>query len=392
MIVGTSVLLRDARRDRVVAAGVRDQQAGLACRELAEHALGVVVADVRDLVERCTRRLRGCGGTLHALLVPAVVARLRRGGDRHLDDLLVARRVCARPCGCDDRTHQSSDHEQASAYLHPDSSPISCRIGVHDQPAGDSRHRSSLPNRPTPATVDCELLTADRGAYLSSPREGMQRMPDAAATGPDTQAETRGEKTPRLENLTLWERVHQHLREEILANRLPAGTELSEVALARQLGVSRGPIRESIVRLASEGLVLVRPRRGAVVRSLSRDEFVEAYQVREALEVMAVRLAVPRLTAADFDELGRLNDELVAVRRRRRRRRLLRDQRRLPLLARRGVGQRDARRDLPPAARPDGPLPHAVAVAARQPAALDRRAPGDRAARPGRATSSGRRA
>lgn len=131
-------------------------------------------------------------------------------------------------------------------------------------------------------------------------------MPDAAATGPDTQAET-----PRLENLTLWERVHQHLREEILANRLPAGTELSEVALARQLGVSRGPIRESIVRLASEGLVLVRPRRGAVVRSLSHDEFVEAYQVREALEVMAVRLAVPRLTAADFDELGRLNDELV---------------------------------------------------------------------------------
>jgi DNA-binding GntR family transcriptional regulator len=131
-------------------------------------------------------------------------------------------------------------------------------------------------------------------------------MPDAAATGPETQAET-----PRLENLTLWERVHQHLRDEILANRLPAGTELSEVALARQLGVSRGPIRESIVRLAAEGLVLVRPRRGAVVRSLSHDEFVEAYQVREALEVMAVRLAVPRLTAADFDELARLNDELV---------------------------------------------------------------------------------
>jgi DNA-binding GntR family transcriptional regulator len=134
-------------------------------------------------------------------------------------------------------------------------------------------------------------------------------MPDAAATGRDTQAATPG---PRLENLTLWERVHQHLREEILANRLPAGTELSEVALARQLGVSRGPIRESIVRLASEGLVLVRPRRGAVVRSLSHVEFVEAYQVREALEVMAVRLAVQRLTAAHFDELERLNDAMAS--------------------------------------------------------------------------------
>ena len=117
-------------------------------------------------------------------------------------------------------------------------------------------------------------------------------MADAAATGRDGPVAT---PVPRLENLTLWERVHQHLREEILSDRLPAGTELSEVALARELGVSRGPIRESIVRLASEGLVLVRPRRGAIVRSLSRDEFVEAYQVREALEVMAVRLAVPRL-------------------------------------------------------------------------------------------------
>ena len=117
-------------------------------------------------------------------------------------------------------------------------------------------------------------------------------MADDGATERDGQVAT---PAPRLENLTLWERVHQHLREEILSDRLPAGTELSEVALARELGVSRGPIRESIVRLASEGLVLVRPRRGAIVRSLSRDEFVEAYQVREALEVMAVRLAVPRL-------------------------------------------------------------------------------------------------
>jgi DNA-binding GntR family transcriptional regulator len=132
-------------------------------------------------------------------------------------------------------------------------------------------------------------------------------MADAAATGSDSQAET---PAPRLENLTLWERVHQHLREEILADRLPAGTELSEVALARQLGVSRGPIRESIVRLAAEGLVLVRPRRGAVVRSLSHDEFLEAYQVREALEVMAVKLAVPRLIDSDFDALDEMNDEL----------------------------------------------------------------------------------
>lgn len=115
----------------------------------------------------------------------------------------------------------------------------------------------------------------------------------------------------KLENLTLWERVHRYLRDEILSNRLPPETVLSEVALSRSLGVSRGPIREALGRLAAEGLVTVRPRRGAVVSSLSAAEFLEAYQVREALEVMAIRLAVPRATEADLERLRGLIDEMV---------------------------------------------------------------------------------
>jgi DNA-binding GntR family transcriptional regulator len=113
-----------------------------------------------------------------------------------------------------------------------------------------------------------------------------------------------------VENLTLWQRVHTHLREEILSGQLPAGSELQEVALSKTLGVSRGPIREAIGRLAAEGLVTVRPRRGAVVRALSSDEFIEAYQVREALETMAVRLAVPKLTAAHVAALERAIDDM----------------------------------------------------------------------------------
>ena len=58
----------------------------------------------------------------------------------------------------------------------------------------------------------------------------------------------------RLENLTLWQRVYDHLREEILAGRLKPGAELAEVPLSEQLGVSRGPLREAIGRLAAEGL------------------------------------------------------------------------------------------------------------------------------------------
>lgn len=127
----------------------------------------------------------------------------------------------------------------------------------------------------------------------------------------DTGVNAKGRPAP-LENLTLWQRVYDYLREEILAERLPPGTELQEVALSEQLGVSRGPIREAIGRLAAEGLVTVRPRRGAVVRSLSKDEFLELYQVREALEMMAVRLAVPRLERSDLEQLEALIDAMDA--------------------------------------------------------------------------------
>src|SRR2546422_11214684 len=114
-----------------------------------------------------------------------------------------------------------------------------------------------------------------------------------------------------FENLTPWQRVYEHLREEILSEPLEPGAELLEVPLSEELGVSRGPIREALGRLASEGLVTVRPRRGAVVRSLSKEEFLELYQVREALEMMAVRLAVPRLRKEDFEELQRLNETMA---------------------------------------------------------------------------------
>jgi DNA-binding GntR family transcriptional regulator len=114
-----------------------------------------------------------------------------------------------------------------------------------------------------------------------------------------------------VENLTLWQRVYDHLRAAILSGRLEPGAELAEVPLSEELGVSRGPIREAIGRLASEGLVTVRPRRGAVVSPLSKEEFLELYQVREALERMAVKLAVRRLQPEDFAALQGLIGDMA---------------------------------------------------------------------------------
>ncbi len=113
-----------------------------------------------------------------------------------------------------------------------------------------------------------------------------------------------------VRNLTLREQVLAHLREEILSSRLEPGAELNEVALSASLGVSRGPIREALGRLAAEGLVTVTPRRGAIVTKLTKQEFMDAYQVREALESLATRIAVPRLSDEDRAELHRMSDEM----------------------------------------------------------------------------------
>jgi DNA-binding GntR family transcriptional regulator len=117
--------------------------------------------------------------------------------------------------------------------------------------------------------------------------------------------------TPAFDNTTLWQRVYEHLHTEIMANRLPPGTELSEVALSKKLAVSRGPIREAMGRLAADGLVTVRPRRGAEVREITPRELVDAYQVREALEVLAIRLAMPRMTESDLARLSELVDKMA---------------------------------------------------------------------------------
>jgi len=99
------------------------------------------------------------------------------------------------------------------------------------------------------------------------------------------------------------------LREAIVEGDLVAGERLSETDLARRLGVSRTPVREALGVLERERLVTVVPRLGAFVRTVTEDDVDEIYVVREALEVLATRLAVERVTPVGLA----LVDESVAV-------------------------------------------------------------------------------
>lgn len=114
----------------------------------------------------------------------------------------------------------------------------------------------------------------------------------------------------RLNKATLSERVYETLHEDILSNRLPPGSPLLEIPLSNAFDVGRSSVREAILRLAAEGLVTLASRRGAVVSSLSKEEFLDCYRVREALEVLAVRLATPNFTPADLQALESLHNEM----------------------------------------------------------------------------------
>ena len=101
----------------------------------------------------------------------------------------------------------------------------------------------------------------------------------------------------RLErNGTFSRRTEAVIREMILDGSLAPGDRINEVELAGELGISRGPLREAIQRLAGEGLLTVISHRGAFVRTFEPREIVELYELRAALELHAIRLLAARGT------------------------------------------------------------------------------------------------
>ncbi len=89
------------------------------------------------------------------------------------------------------------------------------------------------------------------------------------------------------------------LRESILRGRFPEGQPLRQDAIAKQLGVSRIPVREALRQLEAEGLVTFAPHKGAVVSTLSVGEIEELFELRALIEADFVRRAVPRMTRDD---------------------------------------------------------------------------------------------
>jgi len=113
-------------------------------------------------------------------------------------------------------------------------------------------------------------------------------------------------------NLTLADKVEARVREEIVHGERPTGSRLNEVEIAADLGVSRGPVREALQRLAHNGLVTLESHRGAFVRRLELGEVRELFEVRIALECEAAALAAVRIDRRGLNDLAQLQEHSVS--------------------------------------------------------------------------------
>jgi DNA-binding GntR family transcriptional regulator len=119
------------------------------------------------------------------------------------------------------------------------------------------------------------------------------------------------EKDGRQRRVSLVEQAYQEIRRRILDNEYPQGHQVLEQELAAELGMSRTPIREALVRLENENFVQLIPRHGMRVVPLSVNDLRDMYEVLTALELTAIeRLARAKADGSVFDAIEQALDDM----------------------------------------------------------------------------------
>lgn len=136
-------------------------------------------------------------------------------------------------------------------------------------------------------------------SMLSTPSAKTAKAPSSKKTEPS-----------RSVNAT----VYEALKQQITNNQLRPGVKLTHQELAERLSVSRTPVREALERLYQEGFVTRLPRRGFYVAEIDEDEARELYELREALEIYALRRSMARgIKPADMRRLDGFNQDYKAL-------------------------------------------------------------------------------
>ncbi len=126
-----------------------------------------------------------------------------------------------------------------------------------------------------------------------------------------------GPRITTIARRSLHDELVEHLREMIRSGMLVPGEKIQEMPLCKQYGVSRTPLREALKVLASEGIISLQPRRGAVVASLSVADLEDVFPVMGALESLAGEIACRRITDVEIAKIEALHTEMIQHWRRR---------------------------------------------------------------------------
>ena len=107
--------------------------------------------------------------------------------------------------------------------------------------------------------------------------------------------------------------VYEEILENIVQLKYQPGEKISESQLAREIGVSRAPIKSALAKLESEGLVSIRPQNGTFVSKISVERARNICDVRMLLETYAVRIAAERVTDQELEKVQKLFDQMNAI-------------------------------------------------------------------------------
>lgn len=119
-------------------------------------------------------------------------------------------------------------------------------------------------------------------------------------------------KVPYLKRENLRDAVIRLIEEALLMGELSPGSRIVEAELARQAGISRGPVREAIQQLVGEGVLIQYPSQGTFVVQWTPQAVEEAYTLRAVLERLAVQEVVKRVTPDDIAQLQAIVEEMAA--------------------------------------------------------------------------------
>ncbi|MEL7463048.1 MAG: GntR family transcriptional regulator [Pseudomonadota bacterium] len=107
--------------------------------------------------------------------------------------------------------------------------------------------------------------------------------------------------------------IVEALRRDIVSAAIPPGAPLGQEALAARFGVSRMPVREAIRHLEAMGFAVTESNKRTRVAELSREDLIDIYEMRAALEPLALRAAIPHLTNAQIDEAAAIQASLAGA-------------------------------------------------------------------------------